>query len=65
MARRRAKEKMEAACHHCGCGRWAGWVLLVAGVLWLLADYGSASWWKVNWWTLAALALGLSWVLKK
>ena len=62
---KRAKESMVGGMHCCGCAKWVGWVVLVAGVLWLLGDYGSASWWRVSWWTLGALVLGLSWVLKK
>ena len=60
------KMMMSETCGSCcGCEKWVAWVVLVAGVLWLLNDYGAAPWWNVSWWTLGALVLGLSWVLKK
>jgi hypothetical protein len=53
------------SCGGCWDAKWVGWVALVAGVLWLLQDYGSAPWWRVSWFTLGALIVGLSVVLKK
>lgn len=48
------------------CG-WKGWALLVVGVLYLAQDlgWGFASWWNLNWWTVAFLLWGLCHVSKK
>jgi len=56
----------EKACISCcGCEKWVAWVVLVAGVLWLMNDYGAATWWSVSWWTLGALLLSIGWLLKR
>ncbi|MEK6907531.1 MAG: hypothetical protein AABW45_03300 [Nanoarchaeota archaeon] len=36
-----------------------GWVVLLAGVLYLLSDLGWVGWWNVNWWTVAFVLVGL------
>ena len=62
--------KKENVCGPCPCccecgGKYLGWLVLAAGVLWLLQDYEIVSWWRVGWWALGALILGLMWVMKK
>ena len=64
-AQRASPKAAAEVCSSCCGGKWFGWLVLVAGVLWLLNDYGSAAFWKVNWWTLGALLVGLGWVMKK
>ena len=59
------KQMMETCPSHGCCDAWVGWVVLVAGVLWLLNDYGMAGWWQVSWWTVGALVVGLTVAMKK
>ena len=41
--------------------KWASWILLIAGVLYLLQDWGLAlDFWKFNWWTVIFVVWGLS-----
>ena len=51
----------------CSSPGWKGWALLVVGVLYLAQDlgWGWASWWNLNWWTVAFLLWGLCHVSKK
>jgi hypothetical protein len=67
MAKKMGKMSGDNMCMSCcdGCGTWVALVVLVAGVLWLLNDYGMASFWNVSWWTLGALLLGITWMMKK
>lgn len=41
------------------CKGLMGILLLVAGILYLLTDYGVMVWWKLNWWTFVFLLVGL------
>ncbi|MBI1969165.1 hypothetical protein HYS48_00595 [Candidatus Woesearchaeota archaeon] len=48
------------------CPAWKGWVVLIAGILYLLQDYGfGLAWWRVNWWTAAFVLWGLCSVMAK
>lgn len=43
------------------CPKWAYWILLIAGVLYLLQDWGVAlTFWKFQWWTVAFVVCGLA-----
>lgn len=43
------------------CPKWLGWLVLVVGILFLLADYGVSwmAWWKLGWFTTVLILLGL------
>ena len=49
---------MSKTCN-CQHHKWFGWVVLVAGVLYLLSDLNWIGWWSVNWWTVAFVLIGL------
>ena len=46
------------------CPAWVAWVTLIAGILYLLADLSVFNW-GINWWTVAFILMGLSWVTNK
>ena len=41
------------------CAMTGGIVLLVIGILYLLQDIGTISWWTYSWWTVLFILLGL------
>lgn len=49
-------------CLMCENNKKCGIVILIIGLLYLVKDYGffDVSWWKVSWYTLLFLAIGLS-----
>ena len=47
--------------HMCGrCSRVTAGLLLLAGLLFLLVDFGVWGFWGVSWWTAAFLIVGLT-----
>jgi len=47
---------------------WLAWVILVAGVLYLLADlriFFTSGSWGINWWTVAFILIGMYYVTNK
>lgn len=55
---------MPSAPHH---KLWIGWLVLIAGILFLIQDYAPASmsWWKVSVWPTAIFILaGLAMIAK-
>jgi len=52
------------------CSKWIGWVVLILGIIYLIADImnwgkeGPIRWWGLNWWTAVFILVGL-WVLTK
>ena len=46
------------------CSTW-GWVVLIVGIIYLLQDLGSASWWPFSWYTALFVIMGLKWALAK
>tara|TARA_Y100000310_G_scaffold342483_1_gene445951 strand:+ start:555 stop:710 length:156 start_codon:yes stop_codon:yes gene_type:complete len=49
----------------CECPVWMSWLVLLAGVLYVLTDLGRITWWNLNWYSVAFLLWGLSAVMKK
>jgi len=41
------------------CSSISGWLLLIAGVLFLLKDIGVADWWNISWWSIVLLLAGI------
>ncbi|MBC8495014.1 hypothetical protein H8D36_02575 [archaeon] len=42
------------------CATWIGWLFLLFGIIYLVADLVSGwNFWGINWWTIALLLLGL------
>ncbi len=48
----------------CGCPAWMGWVTLIVGVLYLMADFGWFNW-GVSWYTALFVLVGLYYVTGK
>ncbi len=48
----------------CCCMKWAGWVMLVVGILYLLSDLGIFTWFGAtfSWFTIVFLVVGLKMV---
>lgn len=48
-------------CLMCENNRKCGIVILIIGLLYLIKDYGlfDVSWWKLSWYTVIFLAIGL------
>ena len=43
----------------CGTGnQWFGWLVLLAGVLFLMQDLGTWAFWNLSWYTVAFLLAG-------
>lgn len=41
------------------CDKSWGWVILIVGILYLLQDMGTISFWNFNWWTVVFVIWGL------
>jgi len=48
----------------CNCPSWMGWVVLIVGILYLLADLNVFNW-GISWYTALFVLMGLSFVMKK
>jgi len=46
-----------------GCCKHQAWILLIVGILYLLQDLGSITFWNVSWYTVVFVLWGLSGVL--
>jgi len=44
---------------------WLGWIILLAGVLYLLQDVNAITWWTLNWYTVAFVLVGIGSLSKK
>lgn len=41
------------------CPGWFNWVVLIVGILYLLTDLGTISFWNLSWWTVLFILWGL------
>ncbi len=42
---------------------WFSWVVLIVGILYLLSDMGTISWWNYSWYTVVFVLWGLMGVM--
>jgi len=51
-------------CCHCANSTWAI-VILIIGILYLLQDLGTITFWTFSWWTVVFILCGLMHLFKK
>ncbi|MBS3128983.1 hypothetical protein J4410_07620 [Candidatus Woesearchaeota archaeon] len=63
MAKTKSSDMASGTCPTSGCPKqckmFCGAVLLLVGILYLLQENGSISWWTYNWWTVVFILFGL------
>ena len=51
--------------HGCAkCCKVSGWLFLILGILYLLADLNVIAWWSINWWTAVFVLWGIGGIAK-